>query len=179
MAVPPGSSMRALRVGSGRGPTLRTALRGARSERAKRATGFARIESLGRRDHRTPTRGVPAPPPRTRLAPTSRHPAETGSSGLAPRNRALNIVRDIRSRKCPYLFGLHQSAAGAMWTNKLRSRRHLPLLSTACGDVHFKLSTPTYPAIRIPGPPRCTGSSARPRSARRGSRPRSRRTTPP
>lgn len=39
MAVPPGSSMQALRVGSGRGPTLRTALRGATSERVVHATG--------------------------------------------------------------------------------------------------------------------------------------------
>src|SRR4026208_1950735 len=39
MAVPPGSPMQALRVGSGRGPTLRTALRGATSERVVHATG--------------------------------------------------------------------------------------------------------------------------------------------
>jgi len=39
MAVPPGSSMQALRVGSGRGPILRTALRGATSERVAHATG--------------------------------------------------------------------------------------------------------------------------------------------
>jgi len=40
MAIPPGSSVRALRVGSGRGPTLRTAPRGARSGWMKHATGF-------------------------------------------------------------------------------------------------------------------------------------------
>jgi len=40
MAIPPGSSIRALRVRSGRGPTFRTAPRGARSGRMKHATGF-------------------------------------------------------------------------------------------------------------------------------------------
>ena len=40
MAIPPGSSMRALRVRSSRGSTFRTAPRGARSERMKHATGF-------------------------------------------------------------------------------------------------------------------------------------------
>jgi hypothetical protein len=40
MAIPPGSSERALRVGSGRGPTVRTAPRGARSGWVKHATGF-------------------------------------------------------------------------------------------------------------------------------------------
>ena len=39
MAILPGSSMRALRVGSGRGPTLRTAPRGAESGWVKHATG--------------------------------------------------------------------------------------------------------------------------------------------
>jgi len=48
MAVPPGSFTQALRVGSGRGPILRTALRGATSERVKHATGFT---FPGRCDH--------------------------------------------------------------------------------------------------------------------------------
>ena len=39
MAIPPGSSLRALRVGSGRGPISRTAFRCAASGRMERATG--------------------------------------------------------------------------------------------------------------------------------------------
>ena len=46
MAVPPGSSLPALRVRSGRGPTTRKAPRGARSGWMKRATGFTRPDGV-------------------------------------------------------------------------------------------------------------------------------------
>src|SRR2546426_2183741 len=54
MAIPPGSSIRALRVRSGRGPTVRTALRGARSERMKHATGFTCLSRGDHQDRREP-----------------------------------------------------------------------------------------------------------------------------
>ena len=54
MAIPPGSSIRALRVGSGRGPTVRTALRGAKSEWMKHATGFTCPSRGDHQDRREP-----------------------------------------------------------------------------------------------------------------------------
>ena len=54
MAIPPGSSIRALRVRSGRGPTVRTALRGARSEWMKHATGFICLSRGDHQDRREP-----------------------------------------------------------------------------------------------------------------------------
>ena len=54
MAIPPGSSIRALRVRSGRGPTFRTAPRGARSGRMKHATGFTCSSRGDHQDHRMP-----------------------------------------------------------------------------------------------------------------------------
>jgi hypothetical protein len=64
MAIQPGSSIRALRVGSGRGPTFRTAPRGARSGRMKHATGFT---CPGRGDHQD--RRVPEPLVASALSP--------------------------------------------------------------------------------------------------------------
>jgi len=64
MAILPGSTTRALRVGSGRGPTLRTAPRGARSGWMRHATGLTR---LGRRDHQDP--GPPQPLPTSVVSP--------------------------------------------------------------------------------------------------------------
>src|SRR6266850_2277878 len=64
MAVPPGSSTPALRVGSGRGPTPRTAPRGARSGRVRHATG---LTCLNRSDHRD--RGPPKPLPTSAVSP--------------------------------------------------------------------------------------------------------------
>ena len=54
MAIPPGSSIRALRVRSGRGPTFRTAPRGARSGRMKHATGFTCSSRGDHQDQRMP-----------------------------------------------------------------------------------------------------------------------------
>ena len=54
MAIPPGSSIRALRVRSGRGPTVRTAPRGARSEWMKHATGFTCLSRGDHQDRREP-----------------------------------------------------------------------------------------------------------------------------
>src|SRR5919112_5912230 len=54
MAILPGSSMRALRVGLGRGPTLRTAPRGARSGWMKHATGFTCPSRSDHQDQRAP-----------------------------------------------------------------------------------------------------------------------------
>jgi hypothetical protein len=54
MAIPPGSSIRALRVRSGRGPTFRTAPRGARSGRMKHATGFTCSSRGDHQDQRVP-----------------------------------------------------------------------------------------------------------------------------
>jgi hypothetical protein len=54
MAIPPGSSIRALRVRSGRGPTFRTAPRGARSGRVEHATGFTCSSRGDHQDHRMP-----------------------------------------------------------------------------------------------------------------------------
>ena len=64
MAIPPGSSIRALRVRSGRGPTFRTAPRGARSGRMKHATGFI---CLSRGDHQD--QQVPEPLVASALSP--------------------------------------------------------------------------------------------------------------
>src|SRR4051812_35363533 len=54
MAIPPGSSMGALRVGSGRGPTVRTAPRGAKSGWMKHATGFTCPSRGDHQDRRKP-----------------------------------------------------------------------------------------------------------------------------
>ena len=54
LAGPQGSPVRALRVGSGRGPTLRTAPRGARSEWVKHATGFTCSSRGDHQDQRRP-----------------------------------------------------------------------------------------------------------------------------
>jgi hypothetical protein len=75
MAIPPGSSMGALRVGSGRGPTLRTAPRGARSGRMKHATGFICLSRGDHQDQRLPEPLVAsAVSPDIPLKPTRRSP---------------------------------------------------------------------------------------------------------
>ena len=63
MAIPPGSSMRALRVGSGRGPTFRTAPRGAGSGRMKHATGFTCLSRSDHQDLREPEPWLRRPSP--------------------------------------------------------------------------------------------------------------------
>src|SRR5207237_3054378 len=81
MAILPGSSMGALRVGSGRGPTVRTAPRGARSGWMKHATGFICPYWSDHQDHRVPEPLVASalspdipheptcrPPPQTKVA---------------------------------------------------------------------------------------------------------------
>jgi hypothetical protein len=94
----------------------------------------------GHRDQRTPTRDASAPPPQTRLAPV---PGSAPERGVPARRQKPhgNIARGVRSCKCPYFFGLRFSRVGRVWTNNLQCRRYLPPSSTACGDVHFKLST--------------------------------------
>src|SRR5574338_320924 len=86
MAIPPGSSLLALRVRPSRGPAVHTALRGARSERVRHATGLTcsagslsvspADETLGKsaRLHRAPSRTANRRPyePGARTADDSR-----------------------------------------------------------------------------------------------------------
>lgn len=108
MAIRSGSLIRALRVGSGRGPTLRTAPRGARSGWVKRATGFPcfrrhPIDLIATKAHWTVDHSLDAS-----TKPTSLR------ARLEPFSREATVKVGIghRCRKCSSLFGLHDLGAG-------------------------------------------------------------------
>jgi len=109
MAIPPGSSLRALRVGSGRGPTVRTAPRGARSGRMKHATGFTCWSRRDHQDRREPEPLVAsALSPDMPLKPTSRPPLRPKVSVRFDEVRGNKIgTRDNRaSASVPLIYEL-------------------------------------------------------------------------
>jgi hypothetical protein len=81
------------------------------------------------------------PLPRKLDSPRFPAPHQNGEFRHVAKKPHVNIARGVRSRKCPYFFGLRFSMVGRMWTNNLQRRRYLPPSSTGCGDVHFELST--------------------------------------
>ncbi len=92
MAIPPGSSMGALRVRSGRGPTFRTAPRGARSGRMKHATGFICSSRSDHQDLRVPEPLVAsALSPDIPLKPAYRSPLRHGVSARSCKRVATKI----------------------------------------------------------------------------------------
>ena len=110
LAGPQGSPMRALRVGSGRGPTLRTALRGATSERVEHATGsicpgrvITRITDAW--DERAPpTSPLPNRPNCRRVE---------AAPERSRRNATHHQDREVeKSRKCLIFFGLRCVCVG-------------------------------------------------------------------
>jgi hypothetical protein len=140
MAILPGSSMRALRVGSGRGLTLRTAPRGARSGWMKHATGFT---CPSRSDHQD--RRVPEPLVASALSPDI--PLELASKPPLKHGVAARILAGSGTK-----IGTSDEVASAYvssgysvlrWTGcgNLTVTRRLPYprSSTKCGHVnpHF------------------------------------------
>ena len=105
MAIPPGSSMRALRVGSGRGPTPRTASRGARSGWMERATGSIRPSRSDHRDLQAPEPLV-ASAALPRYSRSDRLPIATETEGPDVRSEALTAdkytARENRASACLY-----------------------------------------------------------------------------
>jgi hypothetical protein len=104
MAVPPGSLTQALRVGSGRGPTFRTAPRGATSERVRHATGLTFPGRCDHQDQRSPGGASPpniSPDISPGMSPPSRTPVRSPTEATHPQNMGCK-----KSRKCLIFFGL-------------------------------------------------------------------------
>ena len=109
MAVPPGSSVRALRVGSGRGPTVRTAPRGAKSGRMKHATGFTCSSRSDHQDRREPEPLVAsALSPDIPLKPTTRPPLRRESQYV------FGLVRGNKIGTCKNLASASLSSGYAI-----------------------------------------------------------------
>ena len=134
MAIPPGSFTPALRLGSGRGPTLRTALRGATSERVEHATGstcpgrvITRIISVeGERAPLTPPlpnrpncRRLQAAPERSRYECNA--PLRYGAAEIA---------------QVPDFLRFTPLGAAQMWRAKSCSLSHQQRSDTHCGNVN-------------------------------------------
>src|ERR1043166_1644945 len=134
MAVPPGSSTPALRFGSGRGPTLRTAPRGATSERMEHATGsicpgrvITRInDAEGERAPRTP----PLP-----NRPNCRRFQEAPERSRYERDAPPRYRRPEISQ-VPDFLRFTQLLVGSMWRAKSRSLSHQHRSDTYCGNVN-------------------------------------------
>src|SRR4051812_11854384 len=136
MAILSGSSMRALRVGSGRGPTLRTAPRGAESGWVKHATGFTCPSRSDHRDQRTPEPLVAsALSPDIPLELASRSPLKPGVAARILKQWHKDRHQRLR-RKCLSFFGLHGSEL--IGCGKLTYSYHAayPCSSTECGYVN-------------------------------------------
>ncbi len=104
MAVPPGSFTQALRVGSGRGPILRTALRGATSERVRHATGPTFPGRCDHQDQRSPEGASPpniSPDISPGMSPPSRTPVRSPTEATHSQSTYCK-----KSRKCLIFFGL-------------------------------------------------------------------------
>ena len=150
MAVPPGSLMRALRVRSSRGPTFRTAPRGATSGWMKRATGFIR---LGRGDHRD--QQPPEPLVAWRPSPISRRGSSIGrtqDSGISSRCQPM---MELKIRLCGNRASACLSSGYAilpvdkLWRLKPQRGCRVGVLSTGCGDVDYRFSTSGYPNVVV------------------------------
>ncbi len=179
MALPPGSFMPALRVGSGRGPTLRTALRGATSERVEHATGSTCPgRPITRIIEYRNERALRSPPPTFRPNWPRTFGRFLGKRRRTrhPQDRALE-----ESRKCLILFGLARFDVEALWTAKCRGNSGQCASDTRCGNVDQHRHTDVHGAaapLSSPGRPRCTGRKDRFLRVRRGTRPRSPQTSP-
>ena len=135
MAVPPGSSLPALRVRSSRGPIVRGAPRGARSGWMRHATGLTRLSEVttGINDCPCPWKPGQSPPisrpDRLPLAVPTRKPAHVTNCVIQDRHLR-------KSRKCLISFGLRDS----VWT-RCGASSHcgggiLGCSSTKCGNVN-------------------------------------------
>jgi hypothetical protein len=179
MAVPPGSFTQALRVGSGRGPTLRTALRGARSERVEHATGSicsGRVNTrlIDGRDVRAPQSSpLPNLPNCRRLQEA---PVRSHYGGDAhPKYRCGKIAQ------VPEFLRFTMFPVGTLWRGKSRSLNSQWSPDTRCGNVnpHRHMQVGAWgEASNSPIRPRYTGTRALDRVRRKGHRPSSRRTIP-
>ena len=127
MAIPPGSSMGALRVRSGRGPTFRTAPRGAKSGRMKHATGFTCSSRGDHQDRRVPEPLVAsALSPDIPLGPACRSPLKRGVPArlLQARGTKIGTRDDLASAFISSGYGIPR--VERMWIPKLQRSWVLP-----------------------------------------------------
>jgi len=134
MAVPPGSFTQALRVGSGRGPTLRTALRGARSERVEHATGSicsGRVITrlIDDRDVRAPQSSPLPNLPNCRRLQEAPERSRYGSDAH-PRYAGDKIAQ------VPDFLRFTPLLVGTLWSGKSRSLKTQRSPDTYCGNVN-------------------------------------------
>jgi hypothetical protein len=134
MAVPPGSFTQALRVGSGRGPTLRTALRGARSERVEHATGSicsGRVITrlIDARDVRAPQSSPLPNLPNCRRLQEAPERSRYGSDAL-PR------YAQRKTAQVPDFLRFTALLMGTLWRAKSRSMNGQRGPDTHCGNVN-------------------------------------------
>lgn len=109
LAGPLGSPVRALRVGSGRGPTLRTARRGAGSAWTRHATGLADSSRSVHPDQRTPEPLVRRRSPRN-FRSNSPHRAWSRRSPDPSPVRRGQFTPSLNPRKRRSFFGLDHVA---------------------------------------------------------------------
>src|SRR3990170_2994463 len=140
MAVPPGSFTHALRVGSGRGPTLRTALRGAKSERVEHATGPT---CPGRCDHQDQRSRERASAPLISPDMSPGLSLSVRSFGEKPLKTATHHqdTASTKSRKCLIFFGLRDWEVGLLWTGKSVSSIGNHGFDTPSGNVNQHVNT--------------------------------------
>jgi hypothetical protein len=148
MAIPPGSSMGALRVRSGRGPTFRTAPRGAKSGRMKHATGFTCPSRSDHQDLRVPEPLVAsALSPDIPLGPACRSPLKRGVPArlLQARGTKIGTREDLASAFISSGYGIPPWSGCGYLSLSVRGFYLAP--STKCGHVnpHGRATRPWYP----------------------------------
>src|SRR5262245_23763034 len=134
MAVPPGSFTQALRVGSGRGPTLRTALRGATSERVKHATGFTFSGRCDHQDHQSPGGASPpkiSPDMSPEMSPPSRISVRSPTEAARQQDS-----KQEKPRKRLSFFGLRDFRVQTLWRANSRNYSEQRHYDTSSGNVN-------------------------------------------